>query len=241
MLIIHLAAATDTSKADQSCNNIGTKNLIDNLKIGPKTHFIFTSSLAIYSGRRDTDRPIDGKTVPVPSDNYGKTKVEAEGILTEAAKQKGFALTIVRFPTVWGDNPRKNSFLNFLRDLVKKDSIFVRLNWQGKTGLINVDDAVKYLVKMAKNTAKNNSIHPIAVENLTLSEIFKKLTIAEGKQYKQIKVLDFVWNLAKFLSKYLRYFEGLMPSFIYNYFWRASIVVDSPLWCKVNVKGKKFS
>jgi UDP-glucose 4-epimerase len=241
-LVIHLAAATDTSKRDQKCNNIGTENLIKALKeIGPKTHFVFTSSLAVYSGRHDTQKPIDKNTQPAPSNAYGKTKLEAERILINAAKDKGFGLTIIRLPTVWGDNPRKNSFLNFLKGLVKSDSVFSKLNWPGKTGLINVDDAASYILKMAENEAKKTTIIPISAENLTLSEIFKTLTLSEGKTYKQIKIPNFVWNLAGSLKNYLKYFEFILPVTFYNYFWRASIVVDSPLWCKVNVKGTKFT
>lgn len=240
-LVIHLAAATDTSKTDQRCNDIGTKNLLEHLTIGPKTHFVFTSSLAIFSGRKNCNKPIDAKTTPAASDRYGITKIKAEKILKEAAREKGFKLTILRLPTVWGDNPRKNSFLNFLKGLVKTNSIFSRLNWPGKTGLIYVDDLSKLIVKISQKPPKDLQIIPIAAQNLTLSDIFKILTESQGKEYKQIKVPNFVWNLVMFLSPYLKYFESILPAPIYNYFWRASIVVGSPLWCKVNVRGTKFT
>ncbi len=241
-LIIHLAAATDTSLRDQRCNNIGTQNLINHLpKIGPKTHFIFTSSQAIFSGRTNCQKPIDEKTIPAVSDAYGKTKLEAEKILLKASKEKGFKLTIIRLPTVWGDNPRKNSFLNFLRKLVDNNSIFSRLNWQGKVALINVETAAKFILKSSISAPQKPKIIAIAAENLTLAEIFQILTKAKGKVYKQIKVPNNIWNIAIFLRKYLKYFEFLMPVNLFNYFWRASIVVDSPLWCKVNVKGTKFN
>jgi UDP-glucose 4-epimerase len=241
-LIIHLAAATDTSKPDQRCNDVGTRNLIKNLKnIGPKTHFIFTSSQAIFSGRTDTDKPIDEKTKPATNNRYGKTKLEAEEILLKAVKEKKFKLTIIRLPTVWGENPRKNSFLNFLRKLVDKNSVLSRLNWPGKVGLINMGDAAGFILKSSLATSQKPRIISIATQNLTLSEIFRILMKAKGKKYEQIKIPSLVWNLAKFLKNYLKHFESLLPSNIYNYFWRASIVVDSPLSCKVNVKGVKFT
>ena len=241
-LIIHLAAATDTAKSDQKCNNIGTQNLIDHLpKIGPKTHFIFTSSQAIFSGRADTQKPIDDKVRPCQNNRYGKTKLEAEKILLEAAKKQKFKLTIIKLPTVWGENPRKNSFLNFLRKMVDLNSLFSRLNWPGKVGLINVDDAAEFILKTVSSVPQKTKIISIAAQNLTLAEIFEKITREKGKNYKQIKVPGFVWSLAKILRPYMKYFEPILSANIYNYFWRASIVVDSPLWCKVNVKGRKFS
>jgi UDP-glucose 4-epimerase len=241
-LVFHLAAATDSAKRDQRCNTTGIKNLIKHLpQIGPKTHLIFTSSQAIFSARTDTQKPIDPKTKPATNNKYGKTKLEAESILLTSAKKQKFKLTIIRLPTVWGENPRKNSFLNFLRKLVETNSLFSRLNWPGKVGLINVDDAAKFILKSSKSVPQKPKIISIAAENLTLAEIFEKITIEKGKNYNQIKVPDFIWNSAKILRPHMKYFEPILPANIYNYFWRASIVVDSPLWCKVNMETTKFT
>jgi len=239
-IVFHLAAATDTSKSDQRCNNIGTKNLIEALEIGPKTKFIFTSSQAIFSGRVNTNKPID-KDGPCHNNKYGKTKIEAEKILQMASKKQGFKLTIIRLPTVWGDNPRKNAFLNFLKEMIDQNSFISRLNWPGKVALINVDDATKFIIGLTRSVLVNQKVINIAVENLTLAEIFEKIYISKRKKYKQIKVPNLVWNTAKFLRRYLKYFEPILPAFLYNYFWRASIIVDSPLWCKVNLKGIRFN
>lgn len=240
-LVIHLAAATDTAKPDHRANDLGTINLFQYLKIGPGTHFIFTSSLAVYSGRTGCDKAIGPKTSPAVNNRYGATKLKAEKILVNAAKEKGFKLTILRLPTVWGNNPRKNSFLNFLKSLVKNNSIFARLNWPGKTALINVNDIAKHISEISKKSPKNTQIVPLAVENMTLAAIFKTLYLQAEKDYGEIKVPEFVWSFAKFLRPSLGYFEPILPSSFYNYFWRASIVVDSPLWCKVNLKGRKFA
>jgi nucleoside-diphosphate-sugar epimerase len=238
-LVFHLAAATDTSIRDQRCNDVGTKNLLSSLSgVGPDTHVVFTSSQAIFSGRKDTNKPISEVTKPTVNNNYGKTKLKAECILVNSAKKKKFKLTIIRLPTVWGENPRKNSFLNFLKSLVDKNSMFSRLNWPGKVALINVDAAAKFILNASQKPEK---IISIAAENVTLAEIFKKITIEKGKDYKQIEVPEFIWDLARKLRPYLKYFEPILPIKIYNYLWRASIVVDSPLCCKVNVKGIKFT
>lgn len=241
-IVIHLAGSTDTSQNDHRCNDIGTKNLLERLTdIDSKTHFIFTSSLAIYSGRKNTQKPIMVSTLPFPSNEYGRSKLRGEEVLFAASKNKGFKITVVRFPTVWGENPRKNSFLSFLKKLVKNDSLFARIDWPGKTALMNVDDAAAYLLKMALNKPKDNVTIPVAVENLTLANIFEILTKSQGKIYKKINLFKPVWNLAKFLRNYLAYFEPILPPSLYNYFWRASIIVDNTFWCKENANGVKFS
>lgn len=237
-IVFHLAAATDTSKKDQRCNNIGTKNLLGTLSgIGPNTHFIFTSSQAVFSGRTNTYKPINKKTKPSVNNKYGKTKLEAEKLLLTEAEKKKFKLTIVRLPTVWGENSRKNSFLSFLRQLVDNGSIFSRLDWPGRVGLVYVEDAAKFILGAAKMPSQTISI---ASENLTLAEIFEKIYVSKGKEYKKIKVPNLVWEMAKKLRPYLKYFEPILPIKLFNYFWRASIVVDSPLSCEVNIRGTKF-
>lgn len=241
-IIFHLAAATDTSKRDQRCNDIGTQNLLEHLTgMGPKTHFIFTSSQAIFSGRADTQKPITDKTKPAPNNKYGKTKVKAEKILVEESKKRKFKLTIIRLPTVWGENPRKNAFLNFLKELTDKKSIFSRLDWPGKVALINVETAAKFIAGLTRGAPVNRRVANIAVESLTLAEIFEKIYRSKNIKYEQIKVPEFVWKFGQLLRPYLKYFEFILPSKIYNYFWRASIVIDSPLWHHGNVKGVKFN
>ena len=237
-IVFHLAATTDTAKRDQRCNDVGTKNLLAAIPgIGRETHFVYTSSQVVYSGRKNTNKMINLKTKISVNNKYGKTKLEAEKILLKAAKEKGFKLTIIRLPTVWGENPRKNAFLNFLRKLVKNNSFFSRLNWPGKVALIYVEDAAKYILKSAGTPPKTI---PIAVENLTLAQIFEKIYKNQKKTYKRIEIPNFVWKLAQNLRPYLKYFEFILPIVLFNYLWRASIVVDSPLACKVNLKGKKF-
>lgn len=238
-IIFHLAGATDTSKRDQKCNIIGTKNLLNALPgIGPDTHIIYTSSQVVFSDRKDTDSPITENTKAKINNRYGKSKLEAERFLKESARKRKFKLTIVRLPTVWGENPRKNAFLNFLKIYVAKKSVFTRLNWPGKVALVNVEDAADFILKSADKSAKTIAI---ATENLTLAEIFEKLIKSKGGEYRQIRVPSFIWNTAKNLKPYMKYFEPILPAKIYNYFWRASIVIDSPLWCKENLKGKKFT
>jgi nucleoside-diphosphate-sugar epimerase len=242
-IIIHLAASTDTSEKDQRCNDLGTKNLLDSLRsIGPSTHFIYTSSQAIFSGRIDDSKFIDKNTKPSISNKYGKTKLKAENLLIESSKAKGFKLTIIRLPTVWGyKNQRKNSFMNFLAELVASNSFFSRIDWPGKIGLINVNDVTKFIIKKIKSLPKDNEVISICSQNMKFSEIFKVVSDTLNVSYKKIELPNFVWVLAKAFFKNTKHFENLLPTSIYNYLWRASIVIRSPLACEVNIpNGIKF-
>ncbi len=77
-IVIHLAANGESGDAVHTCNDVGTKNLLEALSpISPETNFIFTSTAAIYSGRKDYDNPIDVDTKPLPSNEYGRSKIRA--------------------------------------------------------------------------------------------------------------------------------------------------------------------
>lgn len=53
-IVFHLAAVTDTAVRGHEKNVILTIKLLEALKdIGPETHFIFTSTQAIFSGRKN--------------------------------------------------------------------------------------------------------------------------------------------------------------------------------------------
>lgn len=239
-IIFHLAAVTDTAVSGHEMNAIMMKNLLSAIKPGPKTHFIYTSTQAVFSGRIDTKKPITEKTKASPNNRYGKYKLDAEKTLLNAAGKQKFKVTIVRLPTVLGDNPRKNSFMNLLKKMVKDGSVLSRFDWPGKVGLIARDDVCNFLINTSQKASAKPKTISICAQNLTLAEIFKVLTEARGKKYEQIKIPGFIWRLAVVLRPNMKYFEPLMPSYIYNVFWRASIVVDSPLWCKENVKGERF-
>jgi len=205
-------------------------------KYGYTTHF--------FGGTKNINLPLDkglerGFSEFHDGEYLGKNDFDYafEKFISEAKKRK-FKLTIIRLPTVWGENPRRNAFLNFLRNLANNNSVFSRLNWPGKVALINVEDAAKFILDSAKKPAR---IISIATENLTLAQIFEKIYLGKGKTYKGIKVPNLIWKMAKFLRPYLKYFEFLLPINIYNYLWRASIVTDSPLSCKINMKGNKFT
>src|SRR6185295_11399341 len=63
--IFHLASNTDTSASDHSINDVGTTNLLNALgPLGPSTHFIFTSSIAVNDHRPDYTLPITEDTPP---------------------------------------------------------------------------------------------------------------------------------------------------------------------------------
>ena len=98
-IVFHLAANTHTWEPDQRCNDIGTENLIRAVSpLGPESHFIFTSTVAVMDNRKDLGSPLrpDTPTDCLPMSRYGLSKWRAEKFLLAEAQRRGFRLTILR-------------------------------------------------------------------------------------------------------------------------------------------------
>lgn len=233
-IIFHLGASTESGAKDHSCNDIGTKNLLNAFPgINNETKFIFTSSAAVYSGRKDTGKPIDHETKPSPSNEYGRSKLRAEEILKEAALNPGLKVTVLRLNTVWGEGSRKNGLFDKLEKLINDNSIISRLNWPGRTGLLNVYDAAQIITFFSTASIKNNfNVYNVAHESLTLSQISEILYEKTGRKYLPVILPDIFWNVSKSLIRKSSYFENVLPAGIYNNFWRLNIILNDSLFSK---------
>jgi nucleoside-diphosphate-sugar epimerase len=105
-IIIHLAVATPlTNKTGEedlyyNTNVTGTKNLLEEcLQANPKRIICFSSTAAI--GRPKVDL-IDEDTPLSPVNSYGKSKMEADGIISEYVKEYQLPIITICFPHIYG-------------------------------------------------------------------------------------------------------------------------------------------
>ncbi|OGM04083.1 hypothetical protein A2715_04905 [Candidatus Woesebacteria bacterium RIFCSPHIGHO2_01_FULL_39_32] len=234
--VFHLAANTNTGTKDHRVNNIGTKHLLDSLNLGPSVHIIYTSSVAFIGGRPNCRVPINERSLSYPTNEYSRTKLDAERILIKKCKKKKFRLTILRLNTVYGKNSRTNSMFAILPKLVRKNSIITRLNWPGLTSIIHVRDVIYALLYFSQHLPKPGlpSTYILYTESLTMADISKILYDSINKPYKQIQLPNFIWSLAKFGRRYIHLLEPILPASFYNIFWRTSLIVDNTVWCQTD-------
>lgn len=243
-VVIHLAANTETSESDHKVNNIGTKNLIKALSpIPPNTHFIYMGTTAIMSGRKNCSKPFNEHDLPSPTNEYSRTKLKAENILIDESRIQKFKLTIFRLPTVYGKGMRKNSFFDFLKKLILKNSFFTKLNWPGKTSFVHVDDVAKSIVAIINKPPSKNKfqLFILQTESFTLAQISKMLHKELGIKYKPIRLPHFFWKIIASTRLYIYKLEVVLPPKLYNYVWRASLVIDNVIYSKSNKIKKLLS
>ncbi|MCU0461469.1 MAG: NAD(P)-dependent oxidoreductase [Bacteroidales bacterium] len=115
-VIIHLAAiipplADKNPKLAEAVNIEGTRNLVECAEeLSPDAFFIYSSSISVY-GNRNKDPLIrtGDNLVPSERDEYAKTKIEAEKIITGS----GLRWTIFRLTAIMGTDNHKVSPLMF--------------------------------------------------------------------------------------------------------------------------------
>ena len=131
--IIHLAAKLIIEEGQKKPkkyyknNVLGTKKLLDACTNTPVKNFIFSSTAAIY---REGQYKVSEKSVIKPKSVYGKTKIKAEKLIKNFAKQNKINYGILRYFNIAGSSPsgkigliNKNSdhlFKNFSIELMKK-------------------------------------------------------------------------------------------------------------------------
>jgi UDP-glucuronate 4-epimerase len=234
-LIIHLAANTNTSLANHEVNNIGTKNLYDSIeKISKKRHIVYASTIALVAGRTDSFKPIINTKDFAITNEYGRTKAEAEKFLRKKAVNDGFKLTCVRIATVYGPKARQDSMFPMLINRVCNDSITTKINWPGIASFIHVDDCARAILELSTQRIKSinkNRIFYLANESYSIDEVTNMIYKKINKCTSRIVIPKFLWSLIKKLHKTTPKLEKFLSSSIYNWIWRFGLLVDNATWC----------
>ncbi|MCX6333082.1 MAG: NAD(P)-dependent oxidoreductase [Bacteroidia bacterium] len=147
--IIHLAAiippvADKYPKLAEAVNITGTRNLIECLEdLSPDAFFIYSSSISVYGDRNNDPWIKNGdKLIPSERDEYARTKIEAEKIITGSKLD----WTIFRLTAIMGTDNHKPSALMFHMPLDTKMEIAT----PGDTGRAFVN-ALGHKEKLSRN------------------------------------------------------------------------------------------
>jgi nucleoside-diphosphate-sugar epimerase len=119
-LVVHAAArahvlhdAPANSELYMETNACGTQRLAQAAGQAGVRRFVYLSSIKV-NGEETTGRPYQASDVPGPCDAYGKSKLQAERFVLQAAAASGMEAVIVRPPLVYGPGVGGN-FLRLMR------------------------------------------------------------------------------------------------------------------------------
>jgi nucleoside-diphosphate-sugar epimerase len=99
--VIHLGARASFESYGRLRASIvdGSRSLINAAAQAGVRRFVYGGSILVYPGGA---RPIGPDTEPDPRLDYGRAKLEAEGILSEVSTRAGISFLSVRLPHVYG-------------------------------------------------------------------------------------------------------------------------------------------
>lgn len=132
--------------------------------------FVFLSTMAVYGliGKIGEDTIISKETEPVPTSNYGRSKLEAEELLEEL-QSSYFNVSILRIPMIYGPNCPGN--YSSLSKLARKIPVFPKID--NKRSMIFVDhlsDIVAHIIEkkllgvfLVKNPEDINTVEIVSV------------------------------------------------------------------------------
>ncbi|MFH1473605.1 MAG: NAD-dependent epimerase/dehydratase family protein [Candidatus Aenigmatarchaeota archaeon] len=183
--VFHLAAAVDYSTPNDQMfkvNVVGTKNL---LEVSKGKRFIYLSSTAVM-GNKFKELPLNEETSCKPSNFYGKTKLEAEGLVKEAGG------IIIRSTDVFGPDFREG--YDYIISGLENGNMPVIGDGKNFIQWIHVKDLVQALV-LAKNMGKPGQVYIVAGKEFkTLNQLWSLLC-------KYLEVEPPKKKVSKFLAK----------------------------------------
>jgi len=197
-LVIHAAGKAHLNPTNEfekrlffDINVKGTKKLLDcldNSNSFPKS-FVYISSVSVYG--LNIGNNIDENTLLNAKDPYGKSKIQAENLVTKWCNEHNVICTILRLPLVVGSNPPGN--LGSMINGIKKGFYFNIAGGVARKSMVLDSDVAKHILKAAAVGGIYNltdGYHP------TIFELSNHLATQLGRRTP----MNLPYWLAKFIS-----------------------------------------
>lgn len=149
---------------------------------------IFLSSMSVYGIEEGA---ISMETQPAPTSNYGKSKLQAEQLLTALADDR-FHVAVLRPPMVYGEGSKGN--YSSLVKLVQLTPVFP--DYRNKRSMLHIDNLCAF-VKELVDTGKGGLFLPQDEEYVCTSQMARQIAREMGKDLKLLKILNPLVGLAK--------------------------------------------
>ena len=183
--IIHCAAYTKVDDAELpenrvkvfDVNGVGTKNLVDNTN----AKFVYISTDYVFKG--DGEEPWKPKSITIPLNNYGRSKLSGEYALENYPRKY-----IVRISWLFGDG---KNFVNTMLSLKDKESINVVNDQIGRPTytkdlsrlLVDMIETDKYGIYNVSNEGQYISWYDFAKEIFKQKDITTKVNPVSSVNY----------------------------------------------------------
>ena len=212
-VVLHLAGIAHSSRNPKlkdlyyKVNRDLTFDLAKKSRQDGVKQFIFMSSIIVYGEGSLNKTKIDGNTIPVPSNFYGDSKLQAEKLIKEL-EDDSFNIAVIRPPMIYGRNSKGN--YSKLSKLSKLTPVFP--DFYNERSMLHIDNLSSFIATIILKNVRG-TFFPQNKSYVTTSELVK--TIAEVNDKKLILVPGFNY-LIKILIKKQEIFNKLFGNLVYD-------------------------
>ena len=151
--------------------------------------FIFMSSIIVYGDSSSSKRVIDRNTIPMPSNFYGNSKLQAEeGI--KHLEANDFKIVVIRPPMIYGKGSKGN--YPRLANMAKKIPIFPDID--NERSMLHIDNLCEF-IKVMIDHEESGLYFPQNKEYVKTSELVKTIAEVHGKKIWMTRFFNLVLRL----------------------------------------------
>jgi len=179
--MVHIKETADNQDQYYKVNRDLAYEVAQKAKEDGAGQFIFISSMSVYgieNGVIDKNTPLEPKT------SYGKSKIEAEGLISNLQNDT-FDVATLRPPLVYGKGCRGN--YSRLADLALKTPIFPR--FENKRSMIYIDNLSEFVKKLIDKRC-SGLYFPQNSEYVNTSEMVRIIAEAHGSKIVLTKLFN---------------------------------------------------
>lgn len=206
--IYHVAGIAHRKETEENASLYYEVNRDLVLKVAEKAknekvkQFVFLSSMSVYG----VEEGIITKETPAsPKSNYGKSKIQAEGLLNNL-RSDDFKIAVMRPPMVYGDGCKGN--YQMLVKFAKMLPVFP--DYENKRSMIHVDN-LSVFVKNLIDEEKDGIFFPQDENYVCTCKMVKEIGNSMDKNIKLLKIMNpAVSVLKKFTTQGKKAFGDLI-------------------------------
>lgn len=180
--IAHVDAKSGLESLYYKVNRDLTIELAEKAKADGVKQFIFMSSIIVYG---DSGEKIIGKnTIPIPSNFYGNSKLQAEEGL-QPLQSDNFKIVIIRPPMIYGKGSKGN--YPKLAKAAQKLPVFPDID--NHRSMLHIDNLSEFIRLMIENE-ENGLFFPQNSEYVKISNLVTSIAEVHGRNVRLTKIFN---------------------------------------------------
>lgn len=191
---VHKMSEPDTLRYF-AVNRDGSVNLARAAAKAGVKQFIFMSSVKAMGECTEFDRPFSRNSPCLPTDPYGRSKLEAEQALLKIGEETGMHIICLRPPLVYGPSVRAN-----FRSLMKLIQLRIPLPFAGinnKRSMVFVGNLTNLIMHCLYNRQANGIFLVSDGPAMSTADLVAEISQAFGSQPRLFYVPNMIWTICR--------------------------------------------